>query len=119
MSESDRWAIIAYGMVSIWLTKVKGRDECSTRKKSASQGEADFAQMRSASDERLLAILLDAGGAQPGKAVLVDGELPGQEFVDRQRVTAASFLKREQTATNRSHDFGLATDDPPLGSGCR
>ena len=26
------WAIIAYGMVSIWLTKVKGRDETSARK---------------------------------------------------------------------------------------
>jgi hypothetical protein len=32
-------------MVSIWLTKVKGGQESSKWKKSASQGEADFPQM--------------------------------------------------------------------------
>ena len=66
----------------------------------------------------LLAILLDAGGAQSGKAMLIDGKLPGKEFVDRQRVAAAGLLEGEQAAANRSNDFGLATDDPPLGSGC-
>src|ERR1035441_6053998 len=86
------WAIIAYGMVSIWLTKVKGRQERSKRKKSASQGEADFVQMPTVSGRRLLAILLDPGGAQPRKAVLIDGKLPGQEFVDRQGVAAAGLL---------------------------
>ena len=65
-----------------------------------------------------MAILLDAGGAQPGKAVLIDRELPGQEFVDSQRVAAASLLKGEQAAANRGNDFGLAADDPPLGPGC-
>src|SRR5207237_6483948 len=35
-----------------------------------------------------------------------------------QRVTAAGFLEREQTAANRGNNFGLATDDPPLGAGC-
>src|SRR5579863_3805286 len=68
--------------------------------------------------DRLLAVLLDPRGAQPGKAVLVDGKLPGQEFVNGQRITAAGFLKGEQTAANRSNDLGLATDDPPLGAGC-
>jgi hypothetical protein len=29
------------------------------------------------SEERLLAILLDSGGAQSGKAMLIDRELPG------------------------------------------
>src|ERR1700704_5785555 len=36
------WAIIAYGMVSIWLMKLKGAGELSKTKKSASQNEADF-----------------------------------------------------------------------------
>ena len=66
----------------------------------------------------LLAVLLDPGGAQPGKTVLVDGKLPGQEFVDGQRVTAAGLLKGEQATANRGNDLGLATDDPSLGSGC-
>jgi hypothetical protein len=105
-------------MVSIWLTKVKGRCESSKRKKSASQGEADFHQMPLVPGNALLAILLDPGGAQPRKAMLIDGKLPGQEFVNGQRVAAASLLKGEQAAANRGNDLGLATDDPPLGSGC-
>jgi hypothetical protein len=106
-------------MVSIWLTRVKGGSESSARKKSASQGEADFLKNAVCSERRLLAVLLDPGGAQPRKAMLIDGKLPGQEFVDGQRVPAASLLKREQAAANRRNDFGLATDDPSLGSGCR
>jgi hypothetical protein len=105
-------------MVSIWLTKVKGRRESSKRKKSASQGEADFLQMPLVRGKRLLAVLLDPGGAQPSQAVLIDRELPGQEFVNRQRVAAAGLLEGEQTAANRGNDLGLATDNPPLGSGC-
>jgi hypothetical protein len=66
----------------------------------------------------LLAILLDSGGPKARKAVLIDGKLPGEEFVDRQRVTAASFLKGEKSAANRGNDFGLATDYPSLGPGC-
>jgi hypothetical protein len=58
------WAIIAYGMVSIWLTKIKGRGESSKWKKSASTNEADFDQIPQAFELRLLAILLDAGGPQ-------------------------------------------------------
>src|SRR5487761_2545625 len=112
------WAIIAYGMVSIWLTKVMGRRESSKRKKSASRDEADFPQMPANPGQGLLAILLDPGRAQPRKAVLIDGELPGQEFVYGQRVAAAGLLEGEQTAANRGDDFGLAADDPPLGSGC-
>jgi hypothetical protein len=94
-------------MVSIWLTRVKG------------DGQADFLKNAVGSERRLLAVLLDPGGAQPRKAMLIDGKLPGQEFVDGQRVPAASLLKREQAAANRRNDFGLATDDPSLGSGCR
>jgi hypothetical protein len=67
--------------------------------------------------ERLLPILLDTGGPQASQAMLIDGELPRQELVHRQRVAAASLLKGEQTAANRGDDFGLAADHPPFGSG--
>jgi hypothetical protein len=63
----------------------------------------------------LLAILLNTGGAQPGKAVLVDRKLPRQEFIDSQRIAAASLLKREESATYRGDDFGLSANDPALG----
>jgi hypothetical protein len=141
-------------MVSIWLTRVRGRRKFSTEKigfsaysaKVASRFcdqntrnlswsvflrqtgfhfagkapyEADFLKNAVGSERRLLAVLLDPRGAEPCKAMLVDGELPGQEFVDGQRVAAASLLEGEQAAANRRNDFGLATDDPSLGSGCR
>jgi hypothetical protein len=69
------------------------------------------------SGERLLAILLDARGAQPGKAMLIDGKLPGQEFVDGQRITAASLLKGEQAAADSGNDFGLTANNPPFSAG--
>jgi len=65
----------------------------------------------------LLPVLLDTRGAQPGKAMLIDGKLPGKEFVDRQRVAAASLLEGEQTAANRGNDFGLTANNPPFGPG--
>jgi predicted RNA methylase len=64
----------------------------------------------------LLAILLDSGGAQSGKAVLVDGKLPGQEFIDGQGVPAAGLLEREQAAANRSNNFSLTANNPPFGA---
>jgi hypothetical protein len=60
--------------------------------------------------------VLDAGRSQAGKAVLVNGILPGQEFFDRERISAAGFLKREKSASDRCYDFGLASDDPTLGT---
>jgi hypothetical protein len=68
---------------------------------------------------RLLAILLDAGGAQSRKAVLVDGKLPGKEFVNGQCVAAASLLEGEQATANCGNDFGFTADNPPFGPGCR
>ena len=65
----------------------------------------------------LLAILLDAGGAQSGQTMLVDGELPGQEFVNSQGVAAAGFLKGQQAAANCGHNLGLTADNPPFGTG--
>ena len=67
---------------------------------------------------RLLAVLLDPGGPQSRKTMLVDGELPGQKFVDRQGVPAAGLLEREKSTANSSDDFGLAADDPAFGAGC-
>ena len=65
----------------------------------------------------LLAILLDAGGPQAGQTMLIDGKLPGKEFVDGQRIAAAGFLEGEQAATDSGDDFGLAADYPPFGAG--
>ena len=76
-----------------------------------------FSSNADALGKRLLAILLNAGGAQPRKTVLVDRELPGKEFVDRQRVAAAGLLKGEQAAADRGNDFGLTADNPPFGPG--
>jgi hypothetical protein len=50
--------------------------------------------------------------------MLIDGKLPGQEFVDRQGITAAGFLKGEQAAADRCDDLGLAADDPTFGAWC-
>jgi hypothetical protein len=65
----------------------------------------------------LLPILLDARGAQAGKAMLIDGKLPGKELVHRQRVAAAGLLKGEQAAADCGNDFGLTANYPPFGPG--
>jgi hypothetical protein len=106
-------------MVSIWLTKVKNDDESSAKvgiEKTGFTKRSRFSSNLSV-QESLLAILLDPGGPQAGQAMLIDGKLPRQELVHRQRVAAASLLKGEQTAANRGNDFGLAADHPPFGSG--
>jgi hypothetical protein len=66
---------------------------------------------------RLLAILLDAGGPQASQTVLVDGELPGEEFVDCQRITAAGLLQGQKATAHSGDDFGFTADDPPFSSG--
>jgi hypothetical protein len=76
-----------------------------------------FSSNAAGSGSGLLAILLDARGAQPGKAMLIDGKLPGKELVDRQRVAAASLLKGEQATADCSNDFGLTANNPPFGPG--
>src|SRR5262249_54030555 len=65
---------------------------------------------------KLLSVLLDARRAQARESVLVDGVLPREEFFDRQRVTAAGFLEREETAAHSSDNFGLSPDHPTLGA---
>jgi hypothetical protein len=105
-------------MVSIWLTKIKDHGKNADMKKT---GLAERSRFSSNATDLLglLPILLDPGGAQPGQTMLVDRELPGKEFVNGQRVTAAGFLKGKQAAADRSYDLGLAADDPPFGSGRR
>ena len=65
---------------------------------------------------RLFAILLDAGGSEPRQAVAVDRTLPGEEFLDGQRVAAAGFLQRQKPAADGGDDFGLAPDHPTAGT---
>src|SRR5579872_4298991 len=64
----------------------------------------------------LLAILLNAGGAQARQAVLVDRILPGEEFLDRQRIAAARLFERKKPAADRGYDFRLTANDPTFGS---
>jgi hypothetical protein len=98
---------------------VKSRGKTSNMRKTGFAKRSRFSSNAVDSGARLLAILLDAGGAQPRKAVLVDGKLPGKEFVNGQCVAAASLLEGEQTAANCGNDFGFTADDPPFGPGCR
>jgi hypothetical protein len=76
-----------------------------------------FSSNAAGSGPDLLAILLDTRGAQAGKAVLIDGKLPGKELVDRQRVAASSLLKGEQAAADCGNDFSLTANHPPFGPG--
>jgi hypothetical protein len=103
-------------MVSIWLTTVKAAANSSGMKKTGFAKRSRFSSNLSVR-ESLLPILLDAGGPQAGQTMLIDGKLPGQEFIDRQRIAAAGFLEGEQASADRRNDFGLAADDPPFGSG--
>jgi hypothetical protein len=86
-------------------------------KKIGFAGRGRFFSNAAGSGEGLLPVLLDARGAQSGKAVLIDGKLPGKELVDRQRVAAACLLKGEQAAANCGNDFGLTANYPPFGPG--
>jgi hypothetical protein len=104
-------------MVSIWLTQVKRSGESLNMKKIGFAERSRFSSNADRSGRRLLPVLLDSGGTQPGKAMLIDGKLPGKEFVDRQGVAAAGLLEGEQAAANRGNDFGLTADDPPFGTG--
>src|SRR6478672_12015992 len=102
-------------MVSIWLTAVKAATNSSDMKKTGFAKRSRFSSNLLV-QESLLPILLDPGGPQAGQTMLIDGKLPGQEFVDRQGITAAGFLEGEQAAADRCNDLGLAADNPPFGA---
>jgi hypothetical protein len=59
-----------------------------------------------------MAVLLDARSTQTCKTILVDGCLPGQEFLGRQLVALARFLETEKATANGGYDLSLAPDDP-------
>jgi hypothetical protein len=62
---------------------------------------------------------LGASASQSGDAVAIDRILPGEEFLDGQRVPAARLFKREQPAANGGNYFGLAAGQPALRTRCR
>src|SRR5262245_59283242 len=49
----------------------------------------------------------------------IDRALPGEKFLDRQRIALARFIQTEKTTTHRRDHFGLAANDPALGAGRR
>jgi hypothetical protein len=103
-------------MVSIWLTTVKAAANSADMKKTGFAKRGRFSSNLSVR-ESLLPILLDPCGPEACQAMLIDGELPGEEFVDRQRIAAASLFEGKEAATDRRNNFGLAADHPPFGSG--
>jgi hypothetical protein len=103
-------------MVSIWLTTVKAAANSSGMKKTGFAKRSRFSSNLSVR-ESLLPILLDPGGPQACQTMLIDGKLPGQEFVHRQRITAAGFLEGEQAAAHCGNDFGFTANNPPFGPG--
>ena len=78
----------------VWgrLRSSADHEEIKNRKAGRATGVGNL--VRSIKRE-LLPVLLDAGRAEPGKAVLVDRVLPGQEFLDRQGVAAARLFERQ------------------------
>src|SRR5487761_607959 len=91
----------------------------ATRQSKTAAAAAGVGNLVSSIKGVLLAILLDAGRAQSGKAMLVDRVLPGQEFLDRQRIAAARFFERQQSAANGGNYFRFAADAPTLRPRCR
>src|SRR4051795_3999035 len=69
-------------------------------------------RLRNGLSRALLPVMLDAGRAQAGEAVLVDRLLPAQELLGRERVALAGLLEAEQAAADGRHYLGLAPDDP-------
>jgi hypothetical protein len=59
-------------------------------------------------------VLLDVRSTQAGQAVLIERMLPGEEFVDREHVTATGFVEGQEATANGRDYLGLAPDDPPF-----
>jgi hypothetical protein len=62
--------------------------------------------------QRLLPVVLDPGRPQACEAMLIDGMLPAQEFLGRERIALTRFFEAQQTAANSGDDFGFPADDP-------
>src|SRR5215471_10238536 len=114
-------------MVSIRLTV--GLTALSRRKRGwrmanrewriANRGRSPIRYSPLAIRRSLLPVLLDARGAQAGEAVAVDRVLPGEEFLNRQRVAAAGLLEREQATAHGGDDLGRAREGPQSSTDCR
>jgi hypothetical protein len=61
--------------------------------------------------------VLDAGGAQSGQTMLVDGHLPAQELLRGQGIALAGLFETQQTAANGGDNLGLAADNSATGAG--
>src|SRR5215211_3284890 len=83
------------------------RNDCPENETAAPQGGCG-----TVCSVALLPVMLDAGRAQAGEAVLVDRLLPAQELLGRERVALAGLLEAEQAAADGRHHLGLAPDDP-------
>lgn len=59
-----------------------------------------------------VAILLYAGRPEAGKAMGIDGRLPGEELFDGQRISFAGFFQAKQTTTHGGDNLCLTTNDP-------
>jgi hypothetical protein len=84
----------------------------SQRKKAAL---ASGFKLRNQSE--LLAILLNARGAQSGQSIFFEGALPGEIFFCGERVALAGFFEAQQAAADCCHHFGLTPDDPAMAAG--
>jgi hypothetical protein len=67
----------------------------------------------------LLAILLNARGAQSGEAVLVEAALPGEIFFRCERVTLTGFFQAQEAPAHGCYHLCLAADDPAMAAGWR
>ncbi len=57
-------------------------------------------------------VLLHAGRPEAGKSVPINGTLPGEELLNRQRIALACFVQRQQSTANGGDDLRLAANDP-------
>src|ERR1700682_3987338 len=106
----DGYCPVNFGAIAV--ERSSRLHKCNNPADTAGQWQTD-------SNCGLLPVLLDARGAQAGEAVLVDGILPGEEFLDSQRVATAGFLERKQAAPYSGNHLGLTPNDPALGAGRR
>jgi hypothetical protein len=68
------------------------------------------------SESALSAVLLDTRRTQPRQAVLINGTLPSEEFLDRQSVPGTGLFEGKQAAAHGGDNLRLAADDPSLGA---
>jgi hypothetical protein len=63
------------------------------------------------------AVSLNAGSTQTGKAVRLEGTLPGKVLLLRDLIAVEGLLHPDPAATHGSYHRGFAAGDPPNGVG--